>query len=156
MRLLLFGGVLMKKNVVLVLFVILVISLPILGYTINNQRNAARSLSTPSHENKFNPNRNPQIYQSNNQANYNYQPNQAVYQQQNNYIKMPSDRIVGQPPTTPGLTYSQNQVLYNQASNQVNNNINQQRPNQNSAAIKQSQEYDTVSVLFNASSTAAE
>ena len=107
---------------------------------INNQRNAARSLSTPSHENKFNPNRNPQIYQSNNQANYNYQPNQAVYQQQNNYIKMPSDRIVGQPPTTPGLTYSQNQVLYNQASNQVNNNINQQRPNQNSAAIKQSQE----------------
>lgn len=31
----------MKKNVVLVLFVILVISLPILGYTINNQRNAS-------------------------------------------------------------------------------------------------------------------
>ena len=105
----------------------------------NYQKNTTRSLSTPSHDNinQFNPNRNPEIYQSNNtQINYNYQPNQLY--QQNNYNKMPTDRKTAQT-TISNANYSQNQLSYNQTPTPVNN-IRQIKPNQNSTAMQQSQE----------------
>ena len=99
----------------------------------NNQRNTTRSLSTPSHDNfnKFNPNRNPEIYGTNNQVNYNYQSNQ--YYQQNNNNKNPTDRKVGQPVLNQGLNYSQNQLNYSY-------NRPATKPASNSAAMQQSQE----------------
>ena len=108
----------------------------------NNQRNTSRSLSTPSHDNfnKFNPNKNYEIYGSDNQVNYNYQSNQ--YYQQNNFNKNPTDRKVGQPVVNQGLNYSQNQLnySYNQEQRPTGNIIQQTKPVSNSAAMQQSQE----------------
>ena len=104
----------------------------------NMQRNANRSLSTPKQNNAFQfyPNRNTDIYQTN-QANYAYQTN-LVYQQNNiktNNYGVITRNLNAQNAQTPGLYYNQNQ---NQNINRnINQNINQNINPNNSGIYKQ-------------------
>ena len=119
----------------------------------NMQRNTARSLSTPGHENmnKFNPNRNANIYQQN-QVNYGIQNNQ-VYQQNNlntnNYNPYMNNKIPQKPNINPNVNVvklpsneinNNNQNIMNQNLGNPMDKTRQMRPNNNALAMQQSQE----------------
>ena len=119
----------------------------------NMQRNTARSLSTPGHDNmnKFNPNRNVNIYQQN-QANYAIQNNQ-LYQQNNlnanNYNQYINNKLPERQNLNPNVNVvklpsnelnNNSQNLASQNSGNLMDKTRQMRPNNNSLAMQQSQE----------------